>query len=330
MKKYRVFALFSGGLDSLLAIKWMEKIGYEVVPIYFETPFFPATKALQIAKENGITPLVVNITEEHFEMLKNPKYGYGKHMNPCIDCHGLMFRKALALMEEYNIDFIISGEVLAQRPMSQRKDAMNCVSKLSGGKELIIRPLSQRLLQDTKPITEGWVRKEDLLDIQGRTRKRQLQLAEEMGITTYGTPGGGCLLTDLTVSGRLQDLLDHDQLSIEHIPFLAHGRHFRLNPSTKLIVGRTEGENAHLLSLVDQQIIMKCIDVAGPLGLLLTEKPEPDLAEIELSASIILRYNTKVEEPYPVDYGLKDELNKSVSVNRIKEEALQPYIIKRK
>jgi len=156
-KKYRCFALFSGGLDSMLAVLHMHKLGYEVIPIFFETPFFNSKNAKKVAESIGFELMVHDLTELHLEMLKNPRYGFGKNMNPCIDCHGLMFKEAGRLMKEYNVDFLISGEVMGQRPMSQRKDAMNAVGKLSEVKDLLVRPLSQKLLTDTLPIREEWV-----------------------------------------------------------------------------------------------------------------------------------------------------------------------------
>lgn len=167
-KKYRCFALFSGGLDSMLSVLHMKKLGFDVLPIFFKTPFFGSENAQKAAEEIGYHLIIHDITDNHINMLLNPRYGYGKHLNPCIDCHGLMFREAAELMSQYKVDFLISGEVLGQRPMSQRKDALNSVGKLSNVKDKIIRPLSQKLLADTFPIREEWVDKEKMLYIQER------------------------------------------------------------------------------------------------------------------------------------------------------------------
>lgn len=201
-RKHKAIALFSGGLDSILAVLHMQKLGYEVIPIFFESPFYPASKARHGAKIAGLKLEIIDITPELVEVLKSPRYGFGKHMNPCIDCHGMMFRKAAEMLEKYKADFLISGEVMGQRPMSQRPDSMNAVAKLSGVRELLVRPLCQRFLMDTKPITEGWVDKEELLDFNGRGRHAQFALAKEYGLTGYDNPGGGCLLTEKHVSER--------------------------------------------------------------------------------------------------------------------------------
>jgi tRNA U34 2-thiouridine synthase MnmA/TrmU len=157
MNNRKALALFSGGLDSLLSVFWMKKLGYEVIPIFFETPFFSSEKAIRVATANELDLKIIDFSLEHLNMLKSPVYGYGKHYNPCIDCHGLMFRTLKQYLDVYQADFVISGEVLNQRPMSQRYDAMNAVKKLSTIGDLIIRPLCQKRLTDTLPIREGWV-----------------------------------------------------------------------------------------------------------------------------------------------------------------------------
>ena len=329
-KKYRAFALFSGGLDSIISVLWMEKIGVEVVPIFFKTPFFGPEKALESAKNSGINLTVIDISKNHMEMVLNPKYGYGKNLNPCIDCHGMMFREAAKRMSEYNIDFIISGEVLAQRPMSQQKNSLSSVAKLSGIKDLIVRPLSQKLLKDTLPIREGWVKKEDLLDIQGRTRQRQIEIAKEFNLTDFPNAGGGCALTDVNFSARLKDLIEHNMYEIHKIDFLKYGRQFRLNENTKLIIGRNKSENDVITDLCDENdLVLKAVDIPGPLAVIQSNNI-PNLEEIALSASILLRYNLKAKGQNKVVYGIKFNLKNEIFSEPISIEKANEYLILRK
>ncbi len=329
-KKYRAFALFSGGLDSIISVLWMEKIGVEVVPVFFKTAFFGPEKAIESAKNSNINLTIIDITKEHMEMVLKPKYGYGKNMNPCIDCHGMMFREAAKRMEEYNIDFIISGEVLSQRPMSQRKNSLGSVAKLSGIKDLIVRPLSQKLLPDTLPIREGWINKDDMLDIQGRTRQRQMELAKEFNITEFPNAGGGCALTDVNFSARLKDLIDNNMYEIHHIDFLKYGRHFRLNKNTKLIIGRNKSENDLLTDLCNENdLVLKAAEIPGPLGIIQSLE-QPTNEEILLAAKILLRYNLKAEDENKIIYGEKFNLLNEISVTPFSQNEANQYLIQRK
>ncbi len=210
-KRVRALALFSGGLDSALAIKLITNQGVEVIALNFVSHFFGGKneKAEAMAKQLGVQLEYVDFSEKHIEMMKNPVYGRGKNMNPCIDCHALMFKFAGELLEKYDADFLISGEVLGQRPMSQNYQALEKVKGLSKLEDLIIRPLSAKLLPPSKPEQEGLIDREQLLDIQGRSRKRQIEIAEQMGIIDYPTPAGGCLLTD---PGYSKGLIDREQL----------------------------------------------------------------------------------------------------------------------
>jgi len=329
-KKYRAFALFSGGLDSIISVLWMEKIGVEVVPVFFKTPFFGPEKAIEMAEKSGINLTVIDISKEHMEMVLNPKYGYGKNLNPCIDCHGMMFREAAKRMSEYNIDFIISGEVLAQRPMSQRKNSLSSVAKLSGIKDLIVRPLSQKLLQDTLPIREGWINKEDLLDIQGRTRQRQIEIAKEFNITEFPNAGGGCALTDVNFSARLRDLIENEMYEIHKIDFLKYGRHFRLSKNTKLVIGRNKAENDIITDLCDEtDLVLKAADIPGPLAVI-QSKNTPSLEELKLASGILLRYNLKAEGQNKIVYGEKFNLKNEIYSEPLIEGEENQYHILRK
>ncbi|MBU2053859.1 MAG: tRNA 4-thiouridine(8) synthase ThiI, partial [Proteobacteria bacterium] len=207
--KVKGIALFSGGLDSTLAVKVISDQGIEVRGITFETPFFGAAKARAAAAGIGLPLQVLDITEEHLKMLRAPRYGYGKNMNPCIDCHTLMLKIAGRKMEEEGADFVFTGEVLGERPMSQGKQSLQVVAKNAGYPDRILRPLSAKLLPETEPEREGKVDRSRLCDLQGRGRKRQMEMAAHYRIASYPAPAGGCLLTDPIFSRRLRDLFAH-------------------------------------------------------------------------------------------------------------------------
>lgn len=191
----RAVGLLSGGLDSMLAARLLLDQGIEVLGMTFVTPFFGPEKAQRAAEQLGIPLEVMDITVEHFRILKAPRYGYGKGMNPCIDCHALMIRKAGKCVENGRADFVFTGEVLGQRPFSQTKPSLRAVEKESGFAGRVVRPLSALLLPETFPEKEGWLDRSRLLDLRGRSRKRQMALAELYGLRDYPTPAGGCLLT---------------------------------------------------------------------------------------------------------------------------------------
>ena len=264
----RALGLCSGGLDSILAGLVLRDAGVDVEWISFETPFFTADKARKASRMTGIPLIVENITPVYMEMLKNPRCGYGQHMNPCMDCHALMFQQAGRLMAWRGCRFLFSGEVLGQRPMSQTRPSLRYVEKHSGHDGYILRPLSAKKLPETVPEKEGWVDRERLLDIAGRGRKRQIELAEHYGVTDYPAPAGGCLLTDKGYSRRLRDLLDHDLFPSEaDLHLLKYGRHFRLDAESKIVVGRTKTENDAILRYFDpgKDIHIKVRDVPGPV-----------------------------------------------------------------
>jgi len=299
--RVRALGLFSGGLDSQLAVRVLQEQGIEVEGVTFQTPFFGSQRGKIAAGALGISHRVLDITLEHLEMVKSPRYGYGRNMNPCVDCHAMMFRFCGDLLEETGADFMFSGEVLGQRPMSQNRNALRLVEKASGYSGLILRPLSAKLLPETDPEREGLVKREDLLDIQGRGRSRQMELAEKWGIHEYPTPAGGCLLTDPGFSARLSELLfaapGFSPLDVERLRI---GRHFRLPAGSKVIVGRNHQENERLRELGREgDLFLKNIAETGPLALL--EKgalPE----EEDLAAALVLRYGKgrKKEEPSSV------------------------------
>ena len=320
----RVLSMFSGGLDSLVAVFWMKKLGFEVVPIFFETPFFSSRKALRVANANGLDLKIIDITDEHLKMLISPRYGYGKHFNPCIDCHGLMFRTLKDYLVEFEADFIISGEVLNQRPMSQRYDAMNAVKKLSGIGDLIIRPLSQKRLPDTLPVKEGWVSKEDLLDICGRSRSVQLKIANDFGLKEIENSGGGCLLTDKGYTIRLKEIIDHNQLDLQNIKFLEVGRHFRLNDKIKLIVSRHLNELEYLHTVIKDEVILKCLDVPGPIGVINADLPVTNEL-LHTAGSILLRYCPKAKDEDVISYGKQFDLIHTMTCKRFDDDLINTY-----
>jgi tRNA U34 2-thiouridine synthase MnmA/TrmU len=252
----KAISLISGGLDSTLATKVIMDQGIEVIAANFISPFCRCDhktgcrhEAAFVSDELKIPLKMVNISKDFLEVLKSPKHGYGSNMNPCIDCRILMLKKAKELMDELGASFLITGEVLGQRPMSQRRDAMRTIEKDAGVLGLVLRPLSAKLLEPTIPEEKGWVDRQKLLDFSGRSRKAQIQLACDYNIKDYPCPAGGCLLTDPAFSKRIKDLIGHNELTMDDVKLLNHGRHFRIADSAKLIVGRNEHDNDMLRSL---------------------------------------------------------------------------------
>ncbi|MFP4475478.1 MAG: tRNA 4-thiouridine(8) synthase ThiI [Desulfatibacillaceae bacterium] len=265
--RIRAYGLCSGGLDSILAGLVLREQDIDVQWISFETPFFSAGKARKAARMTGIPLRVERITETYLKMLRNPNLGYGKHMNPCCDCHALMFNLAGRIMEAEGGHLLFSGEVLGQRPMSQVRNSLRYVEKHSGYRGYILRPLSAKKLDPTIPEERGWVDRERLLDFAGRGRKPQIALAEAFGITDYPAPAGGCLLTDKGYSKRLADLFEHmDDTPERDLELLKHGRHFRLDPSTKAVVGRNKSDNDRIEALYDPSTDILCsmMEIPGP------------------------------------------------------------------
>ncbi len=285
----KAIALFSGGLDSTLAVKVVQQQGIDVIGMTFVTPFFGPEKAITAAHQTGVHLEVVDITEAHLTMLRAPRYGFGRNMNPCIDCHALMLRIAGGKMPELDASFLITGEVLGQRPMSQTRQSLQVVGKYSGYGDVIVRPLSARLLPETTPERDGLIDRSRLLDIQGRGRKRQMELAESFGITEYSNPAGGCLLTDPMFSKRLKDLFKFKpDYRVKDIELLKAGRHFRLNERTKVIVGKNEKDNTTLQGLIStDDIVLHAKDRPGPIVVM---PAGSDPADLRTAAAICARY----------------------------------------
>lgn len=305
--KVRALGLMSGGLDSMLAVRVLLDQDIEMTGITFQTPFFGPARAEKAASQLGVTLRVIDIGASHLEMLKNPKYGYGSQMNPCIDCHALMFQTAGGIMEAEGYDLLCTGEVLGQRPMSQRRDALMAVDKLSGYGGYILRPLSAKLLRETIPEKERKVDRQRLLDIQGRSRKRQMALAAHYGLKDYPSPGGGCVLTNAGFSDRLRDLIaTQEKVELRDVELLKWGRQLRLPSGNRFVVGRVHADNLKLEELaLGDDLLLKVEGVPTPTGLLSAESSQQ---ELELAAAIVAAYSDAVtgEEALVIVSGKED------------------------
>jgi tRNA U34 2-thiouridine synthase MnmA/TrmU len=253
--------------------------GIDVTFICFASPFFGPRRAREAAAHLNLPLIEVDLTEKFYPLLSAPPHGFGRGHNPCIDCHALMIREAGAVMKAEGFDFVFTGEVLGQRPMSQNRGSLNLVAKESGLADLLLRPLSAKLLKATKPELEGWVDRERLLNLSGRGRKRQIALAPEYGITRYPAPAGGCLLTDPGFALRLKELLRHrERPSRTELELLKWGRHFRLPGGAKAVVGRTQRENEAILALkAPGDLCLKLESHPGPVVLLGGGNDDQDL-----------------------------------------------------
>ena len=271
----KAVALLSGGLDSRLAIKVIQEQGIEVEALYFITLFSPCTsgasrktEAMDAAEQLGVSLKTVNTSREMLEIIKNPKHGYGKNMNPCIDCRINMLREAAKYMRESGADFIVTGEVLGQRPMSQRRDAMRIIDREAGTEGLVLRPLSAKLLEPTVPEKMGLVDREKLPEISGRSRKPQMQLAETLGIRDYPSPAGGCLLTQSGFARKMRDLIEHGDPDLNDVHLLKTGRHFRLDEKTWVVIGKDHADNRKIATFARKgDTIIETVDVPGPTTL---------------------------------------------------------------
>lgn len=298
-------ALFSGGLDSTLAIRLLQVQGVNVHAIHFTSPFFGVSPDADCGKYDarraaamiGVPLTIMNLGEEYLEMLRRPLHGYGKAVNPCIDCHAYFLKRAKEFMLARGADFVITGEVLGQRPMSQRRDALAIVERDGDLQGLLLRPLSAKLLPLTIPEKEGWVDRALLPSIKGRSRKLQMQLAAELGVTEYPNPAGGCLLTELSYESKVRDIFEHsEKLKARDFRLLRIGRHFRLDAETRLVIGRDDRENSLLFdSIKEGETAFRWHDGGSPLGLLVGEAtPE----KLQLGGKILLRY-TRCEKNAP-------------------------------
>lgn len=325
----KAIGLLSGGLDSTLAVKLMMNQGIEVTALNFITPFCVCTRkgckheANRIAEKFDIPIKVVAAAGEYIKMVKNPKHGYGKNMNPCIDCRIFMLKKAKEYMKEMGASFLFTGEVLGQRPMSQRREAMTIIEKEAGLEGLILRPLSAQFLEPTIPEKEGLIDREKLFRISGRCRKTQMELAEEFGIEDYLCPAGGCRLTDPQFARRVREAFEHDEDGIQDMNLLKYGRHFRLPNGVKIIVGRNEEENPIISRFAEERdLLMEVIGFGSPITLLRDSYDERD---IKTAASVCVRYSN-YKRKAEVRIGCREKWERTLVVEPIKEE-FKKYLI---
>ena len=294
----KAFSLLSGGLDSQLAVCVLREQGIHVEGIVFRSPFFGTGKARKAAENLGIKLHVLDFTPDILELVKAPPHGLGKAMNPCIDCHAKMIFLAGRFMEEKGFDFIATGEVLAQRPMSQNKQSLQVVSKCSQYGDLLLRPLSAPLLPPVKPIREGWVDVEKLPSFSGRNRTPQIALAEHFNLKDYPGPAGGCLLTEERFGNKLRDLMEHEGLEPDspYIWLLKTGRHLRLDDKTRIIVGTNRSDNEYLKKKAPPEALRICCpEVPGPTVIAPADISEENL---QLAGAICARYaKTAPDQP---------------------------------
>ena len=307
----KAIALLSGGLDSLLAIAVVRGQGIEVEALHFHTVFSVVERRRRLEQgcgaygdaikasyaRLGVSVRIIDVSQEHLEVVLHPRYGYGANVNPCLDCRLFMLRKARQYMAQVGADFVITGEVLGQRPMSQHRNALRLLERESGLEGLLLRPLSAKLLPPSIPEREGWVDREKLYAFQGRSRKPQMRLAEELGLRGYPQPAGGCLLTDRNYARRFRDLIAHtdaDALSPEDVVLLTIGRHFRVSEQAKCIVGRNEAENGYLDEVRGPRGWVTARDHLGPVTLV---EGIPSDEDKRIIARITARYSDGKEEP---------------------------------
>ena len=315
----RAIGMISGGLDSTLAVALVKRQGIEVRAVNFYTGLcitetqrrkggrpdgtIPRNEALRAAADLEVDVDCVDLSDSgYLDVIVNPRYGYGANANPCVDCRIFMMRAAREIMEREGAAFVFTGEVLGQRPKSQRRDTLRIIERESGLTGRLLRPLSARLLEPTIPEQEGLVDRERLLDISGRSRQRQMALAGELGIADWPQPAGGCCyLTDEAFARKFFDVLDAREvlgeprrISREDVVLLSTGRHFRLSPRARLVVGRSEVENALLEHYLDGRARVEARGLTGPVALV---EGEPTWEERVLAARIVARYGKGKDLP---------------------------------
>lgn len=283
MSSIRAIGLLSGGLDSALAARLIVDQGVEVIGLHLNSPTACRNDVHAVARDLGIPLEIRDKGRAYLELLRHPRWGYGKNMNPCLDCRLFMFQMAQTVMEAQGAHFIFTGEVVGQRPMSQMRSSLRLIDAQSGLDGLIVRPLSARLLEETRPEARGWLDRTRLLGISGRGRSEQLALAERFGLRHYQSPGGGCLLTDTIFSAKLRDLFDHtpeDRTHMDDVELLRVGRHFRMSPELKIVLGRNAEENHRLVSFAGaERWLVEPDGFSGPAALVCGPRDERHVAE---------------------------------------------------
>ena len=312
----KAIGLLSGGLDSILATELIRKQGIEVVAFNVKTPFgIPkkdgTSEASEAANQLKVPLKVVTVGKDYLQMVRNPKYGYGKNLNPCIDCKIFMIKKAKKYAKEIGADFLFTGEVLGERPKSQHGPALKAIEDEAGLKGKLLRPLSAKLLRETEAEKKGLVDRAKLHSIQGRSRKPQFELAREFGITSYPAPAGGCLLTCEEYSKKLRDLfVNKKRISLADVALLRLGRHFRLGKN-KIIVGRNEAENKLLTAgKIKSDYYFESPDVVGPITILQGPKTK---GAIETGAKLTAFYSDAKSGDVKVNFG-RESFSKSIMV----------------
>lgn len=339
----KALALISGGLDSMLATKCMLEQGIHVEGINFYTGFCveghthairqkdknkqKRNNALWVAEQLGIRLHIIDIVEEYKQVVLNPRHGYGAHLNPCLDCKIFMVQKANEWIKENDFDFIITGEVIGQRPKSQKKSTMPLIAKNSGADDRLVRPLCAKLLPPTLPEREGWIDRNQLFDFSGRSRKGQMDLANRYDIQDYAQPAGGCcFLTDKYYSAKLADLWQSQQkrdYELDDIMLLKVGRHLRPFPHFKLIIGREDGENNYLKGYRSTFDSLSPLSHMGPLVLMDGENITPQ--DYQFAAQVLGRYSDcPVDELLTVELRLKDGTLSQFQVTPLAREAILP------
>ena len=334
-KRGHCVALFSGGLDSALAVLLMLQQDIEVTAITFMTHFgcdlgdrsSCGSNPYPAAEKYGFNVKLMHLGQKFVDIIENPKYGYGKNMNPCTDCRILMLSEAKNLMEMINADFIITGEVMGQRPMSQVKHKLQITENETGLKGKLVRPLSAKLLEPTEPELNGMLDREKLEGISGRGRYRQIELAKQFGLDDYPSPASGCLLTDESYSNRLRDLLKHTgHLTFDDLNLLRLGRHFRIDSNTKVIVGRDEKENNQLEAYKKPHYgHVEAIGIGSPVSLVIGDCSEENMKK---AAMITARFSAAKKEKEVAITIVSDELQPTLIVPPAKDEDLKYVYIK--
>jgi tRNA-uridine 2-sulfurtransferase len=316
MKKVKAVSLISGGLDSILATELIRRQGIEVAAFNVKTPFGIPNKngvseAFQAAKQLKVPLKVLCVDKDYLRMLRNPKHGYGKNLNPCVDCKIFILKKAKSYAKKIGADFLFTGEVLGERPMSQHGPALKVIAEEAGLKGKLLRPLSAKLMAETVAEKKGYVDRNKLLAIQGRSRKPQFALAKEYGITSYPSPAGGCLLTCQEYSKKLQDLFSHKKrISSAEVALLRFGRHFRVDRN-KFIVGRNEAENKFLsTNKLDNDYCFELPTIVGPVTLLQGPKTK---SSIETAAKLTAYYSDAKTLEVIVNFG-HSKLDRNIKV----------------